>query len=98
MKDLEKAEVSHKIIAGTQPTLKKRFNMDEYNDWRKEVDKQTIRTTQKIEQFKRSDELLKAIQERINSANNRESQQELQDYLMAKLGYKNSQYTDFVSN
>jgi len=28
----------------SQPIVKRRFNMDEYNDWKKEVDAETIRT------------------------------------------------------
>jgi len=97
-KDLEQMEKNYEMMADVQPRTKKRFNQDEYRDWRKEVDKETVRTNQKIEHFKRSEELLQAIQQRIKSANNRESRQELNQYLMLKLGYKDSHYTDFVSN
>jgi hypothetical protein len=47
--------------------------MNEYNDWRKEVDNEAVRTQQKIEHYKRSEELLKAIQQRIESATDKAS-------------------------
>lgn len=82
----------------TQPLLKRKFDMQEYKDWKKEVNQETLRTQKKIEHFKRSEELLKAIQQRIESANDGSSKKELSDYLLSKLGYKNTSYADFAAN
>ena len=81
-----------------EPLVRRRFDMAEYQDWKKEVDRETIRTQQKIEHYKRSEELLRAIQDRLASVNDSQSEKELQSYLLAKLGYKNSSYADFISN
>ena len=81
-----------------EPMVRRKFDMAEYNDWKKEVDRETVRTQQKIEHYKRSEELLRAIQDRLSSVKDTQSEKELKSYLLTKLGYKNAAYTDFISN
>ena len=42
--------------------------------------------------------MLRAIQDRLSSVKDTQSEKELKSYLLTKLGYKNAAYTDFISN
>lgn len=85
-------------LAEAEPKIVPNFDKDLYNDWKKEVDKQTIQTHQKMEHYKQSEQLLNAIKTRLQSANTENGQKELQEYLLSKIGYKDTNYTDFMGN
>lgn len=61
-------EIYQQNVARMEPFMKTPFDKQEYNDWKKEVDKETVRTQLKIDQYNKSEQLLKAINARIKSA------------------------------
>ena len=50
-----------KKIEEDEPKMQSPFNKQQYNAWRKEVYKETIRTSMKLEHYKKSELLLQAI-------------------------------------
>jgi len=54
-------------IEENEPRMQSPFNQLLYNDWKKEVDKETIRTQMKLEHYKKSELLLQAIKARLQS-------------------------------
>jgi hypothetical protein len=70
------------MVAMNEPIAQFPFNKEDYELWSKGADLQTLELMDKIEAYKKSGELLAAIQDRIDSASTKEGKQELYKYLM----------------